>query len=69
MFSGLGLRNIILVSMSLALFARYSDCDLLSTKQVNKKDQLMPFFVTDISANFPGLSGLFIAGLICGELR
>lgn len=39
------------------------------TKQVEKKDQLLPFYVLDVAGHIPGLSGLFIAGIFSAALR
>lgn len=57
------------VLIGLIIFKRYSDCDPLKTKQINKNDQLMPYYVMDIAGNIPGLPGLFIAGVFCASLR
>lgn len=31
-----------------------------------KLDQIVPFFVLEVAAKVPGLSGLFIAGIFAG---
>lgn len=45
-------------------FAKYYDCDLLTSKQVEKPEQILPFYVMDILGSLPGLPGLFVA-LVC----
>jgi sodium-coupled monocarboxylate transporter 8/12 len=51
------------------MYAKYSDCDPFTTKQVTRNDQLLPYYVMDVAKNIPGLSGLFIAGITCAALR
>lgn len=48
----------------LVIYAKYSDCDVLSTKRIAKYDQLLPYYVTDVAGHVPGLPGLFFAGII-----
>ncbi|XP_044269102.1 sodium-coupled monocarboxylate transporter 2-like [Tribolium madens] len=50
------------------MFAKYSDCDPFTTKQVTRNDQLLPYYVMDVARNIPGLSGLFIAGVFSAGL-
>ncbi|KAK5642192.1 hypothetical protein RI129_008359 [Pyrocoelia pectoralis] len=50
------------------MYAKYSTCDPLSTKQVYRDDQLLPYFVLDISSRIPGLPGIFIAGVFSAAL-
>ncbi len=44
--------------------------NFLKLKQViDKADQIVPFFVMDVLGDFPGLPGLFVAGIFSGALR
>lgn len=52
----------------LLIYATYKHCDPLTTKLARAKDQLLPLFVMDILGDFPGLSGLFIAGVFSAAL-
>ncbi|XP_069696488.1 sodium-coupled monocarboxylate transporter 1-like [Periplaneta americana] len=52
----------------LLIFARYHNCDPLTTKRVARKDQLLPLLVMDTLKDLPGLSGLFIAGVFSAAL-
>ncbi|KAF2901935.1 hypothetical protein ILUMI_04248 [Ignelater luminosus] len=52
----------------LIIYAKYSDCDLLLTKQISKHDQLLPYYVMDVAGHIPGLPGLFIAGIFSAGL-
>ncbi|KAK0074325.1 hypothetical protein PV326_012541, partial [Microctonus aethiopoides] len=52
----------------LLIHAWYHDCDPLTTKLVSAKDQLLPLLVMDILGKFPGLPGLFVAGVFSAAL-
>ena len=38
-------------------------------KVINKADQILPFYVMDVLGDYPGLPGLFVAGILSGALR
>lgn len=50
------------------MYAKYEKCDPLSTKQVAKLDQMLPYFVMDVAGNIPGLPGVFVAGIFSAAL-
>ncbi|XP_024946748.1 putative sodium-dependent multivitamin transporter isoform X2 [Cephus cinctus] len=52
----------------LAIYARYKDCDPLSSGRITSNDQLMPLFVMDTLSRYPGIPGLFIAGIFSAGL-
>lgn len=52
----------------LLIFATYHDCDPLTTKLAKAKDQLLPLLVMDVLGVFPGLPGLFVAGVFSAAL-
>ncbi|XP_052902190.1 sodium-coupled monocarboxylate transporter 1 isoform X1 [Anopheles moucheti] len=52
----------------LLIYAKYYDCDPLTTKLANAKDQLLPLLVMDTLGDFPGLPGLFVAGVFSAAL-
>lgn len=52
----------------LILYAKYFDCDPLTTKLVTAKDQLMPLLVMENLSGVPGFAGLFIAGVFSASL-
>lgn len=54
--------------MGLIVYAKYHDCDPLAAKQVEKSGQLMPFYIMDVAQDYPGLAGLFLAGVVCTAL-
>jgi sodium-coupled monocarboxylate transporter 8/12 len=52
----------------LIMYARYETCDPISTRQVKKLDQMLPYFVMDVAEKVPGLPGIFIAGIFSAAL-
>lgn len=52
----------------LLIYATYYDCDPLTTGLVSKKDQLLPLLVMDKLGAYPGLPGLFVAGVFSAAL-
>lgn len=56
------------IIMALVIYAYYESCDPLSSGLIQKMDQLLSNFVFEMSEYFPGLSGLFVAGIFAGSL-
>ncbi|KAF5277491.1 hypothetical protein FQR65_LT03828 [Abscondita terminalis] len=54
--------------MGLLVYARYSSCDPVTKHDVERYDQILPYFVLDIARKTTGLSGLFIAGVFSAAL-
>ncbi|XP_038208184.1 sodium-coupled monocarboxylate transporter 1-like isoform X1 [Zerene cesonia] len=52
----------------LLIYARFYDCDPLQTKLAKAKDQLLPLLVMDVLGDFPGLPGVFLAGIFSAAL-
>ncbi|CAK9798458.1 Sodium-coupled monocarboxylate transporter 1 [Anthophora plagiata] len=50
------------------IYAWYHVCDPLTTKLAGAKDQLLPLLVMNILREFPGLPGLFVAGVFSAAL-
>ncbi|XP_076618369.1 sodium-coupled monocarboxylate transporter 1 [Colletes latitarsis] len=63
---------ITIVSLScytgLVIFAAFYDCDPVTTKRLRKPDQLLPYFVMEMTGSIPGLPGLFVAGVFSAAL-
>ncbi|XP_030373601.1 sodium-coupled monocarboxylate transporter 1 isoform X2 [Scaptodrosophila lebanonensis] len=66
--TGITLLNAICFYNGLLLYATYHDCDPLTTKLAKAKDQLVPLLVMELLKDFPGLSGLFVAGVFSAAL-
>ncbi|GFS86674.1 sodium-coupled monocarboxylate transporter 2 [Nephila pilipes] len=64
--------NVITVTMTilvgLIIYANYSTCDPIKTKQVSSPNQIFPLFVMDNLGFLPGLPGLFVSGIFSGAL-
>lgn len=54
--------------VGLIMYAKYEACDPIITKQIQKVDQMLPFFVMDVAGEIPGLPGIFIAGIFSAAL-
>ncbi|XP_037935226.1 sodium-coupled monocarboxylate transporter 1-like isoform X1 [Teleopsis dalmanni] len=52
----------------LLIYATYHDCDPLMTKLAERKDQLLPLLVMETLGEYPGLPGLFVAGVFSAAL-
>ncbi|KAL6261318.1 hypothetical protein P5V15_008838 [Pogonomyrmex californicus] len=50
------------------IYAWYHECDPLTTKLARAKDQLLPLLVMNVLGRFPGLPGLFVAGVFSAAL-
>lgn len=60
--------KIICVYNGLLLYATYYDCDPLTTKLARAKDQMLPLLVMETLGQYPGLPGMFIAGIFSAAL-
>ncbi|KAM7303636.1 hypothetical protein ISCGN_013581 [Ixodes scapularis] len=49
---------------ALALIYWYRNCDPLLSGAITKVDQLLPFYVSEHLTEFPGFSGIFLAGIV-----
>merc|ERR1719427_1945879 len=65
---GIGSLLLICAYAGLVVFAFYHDCDPITTRQVEKKDQIFPLFVMQVMGDYPGVPGLFVAGVFSGAL-
>lgn len=52
----------------LAIYTRYCNCDPLESGRIGSYDQLMPLYVMDMLSAYPGVPGLFIAGIFSAGL-
>ena len=60
--------SIITSFAGLAIYSYYANCDPLLDKRIQSSDQLLPLFVVDTMGQYPGVAGLFIAGIFSGSL-
>ncbi|XP_024126035.1 sodium-coupled monocarboxylate transporter 1 [Oryzias melastigma] len=65
---GLWVTVSLAVFSGLTMYSIYKNCDPLSNGDVSAADQLLPYLVMDILADFPGIPGLFVAAAYSGTL-
>ncbi|GAB0097879.1 hypothetical protein DMENIID0001_135580 [Sergentomyia squamirostris] len=66
-----GIYSILLllcVLTGMIIYAYFENCDPVLGGLVRKPDQIVPLFVTEMAHYFPGLSGIFVAGIVAGCL-
>lgn len=66
--AGVNILMLLCAYNGLLIYATYKHCDPLTTKLARARDQLLPLFVMDVLGRFPGLSGLFVAGVFSAAL-
>lgn len=59
----------LVILTGIAIFAAYVDCDPLTSGQISKSDQIVPYFVIKELAFIPGMMGLFAAVVFSAVLR
>lgn len=51
-----------------AVYAVYAGCDPMATGDIDKPDQIVPYYVMDRLSRWPGVPGIFVASLYAGGL-
>lgn len=51
------------------IFAKFYDCDPITTKAIQSPDQLFPLYVMEVLGEYKGFPGLFVAGIFSAGLR
>ncbi|XP_058455249.1 sodium-coupled monocarboxylate transporter 1-like [Malaya genurostris] len=65
---GLIAINSLACFIGLLMYAKYETCDPVTTKQVEKLDQVVPFYIMDAGGKITGLPGMFIVGVFSAAL-
>ncbi|KAL3283359.1 hypothetical protein HHI36_006507 [Cryptolaemus montrouzieri] len=52
----------------MVIYAMYHKCDPLTTMLAKEKDQLLPLLVMETIGDYPGLPGIFVAGIFSAAL-
>ncbi|CAL1269233.1 unnamed protein product [Larinioides sclopetarius] len=60
--------HVVNVFVGLVVYANFYDCDPLSSKEISKPDQLLPYFSLKALSSFPGMPGLCICGMLSAAL-
>ncbi|KAK5642180.1 hypothetical protein RI129_008347 [Pyrocoelia pectoralis] len=56
------------VSLGLIMYGKYFDCDPKLNRDVEKEDQIVGHFITEMTSHIPGFNGLFVAALFGSSL-
>ncbi|XP_012224692.2 putative sodium-dependent multivitamin transporter [Linepithema humile] len=62
------IMSLTLCFSGLAMYAKYRSCDPLEEGRISSNDQLMPLYVMDALSDYPGVPGLFVAGIFSAGL-
>ncbi|XP_054472725.1 sodium-coupled monocarboxylate transporter 1 [Anoplopoma fimbria] len=65
---GLWVTVSLAVFSGLTMFSIYKNCDPLTNGDISTHDQMLPYLVMDILADYPGIPGLFVAAAYSGTL-
>lgn len=68
-FGGVMFIVIICGYSGLLAYAKYHECDPLDSRLALAKDQLLPLLVMDVLGDWPGMPGIFVAGVFSASLR
>lgn len=52
----------------LIIYTKYQACDPLKAGKIEKLDQILPYFIMQVTDRVPGLPGLFVAGIFSAAL-
>ncbi|XP_075529803.1 sodium-coupled monocarboxylate transporter 1-like [Dermacentor variabilis] len=58
----------LLTGVGAALICRYRGCDPILSGSINRLDQLLPFYLLEDISTFPGLVGVFLAGVVSASI-
>ena len=50
----------------LCIYGHYAGCDPLQARRIPSADQLLPLYVVETMGHYPGVAGLFVAGIFSG---
>ncbi|XP_040358096.1 sodium-coupled monocarboxylate transporter 1 [Ixodes scapularis] len=64
----LSLFHLSLIGIGILLIYWFRDCDPLLSGSIKQLDQILPFYVKEHFAEFPGFSGLFLAGVVSAAI-
>lgn len=67
-FPGMVIVIAIYCFIGLVLYAKYATCDPRSSNQIEEPDQILPLFIMSTMSSWPGLPGLFVAGVYSASL-
>ncbi|XP_015365034.1 PREDICTED: sodium-coupled monocarboxylate transporter 1-like [Diuraphis noxia] len=65
---GMAVVKVLTGAIGMLIYTKYKDCDPLMANYIDNERKLVPYYVMDVAAKFPGLTGLFVSGIISAGL-
>ncbi|XP_060833760.1 sodium-coupled monocarboxylate transporter 1-like [Rhopalosiphum padi] len=65
---GMGVVKIMTGAIGMLIYAKYKDCDPILANHIDNDRKLVPYYVMDVAAKFPGITGLFVSGIVSAAL-
>ncbi|XP_050537051.1 sodium-coupled monocarboxylate transporter 2-like isoform X2 [Daktulosphaira vitifoliae] len=65
---GIGIVKILTGAIGMLVYTKFKDCDPVMAGYIENDKNLLPLFVTNVASNYPGLTGLFISGIVSTAL-
>ncbi|CAI6360553.1 unnamed protein product [Macrosiphum euphorbiae] len=65
---GMAVVKLLTGSIGMLIYAKYKDCDPLMANYIDNDRKLVPYYVMDVASKFPGLTGLFVSGIVSAAL-
>ncbi|VVC39886.1 Sodium/solute symporter [Cinara cedri] len=54
--------------IGMIIYSKYKDCDPVMANYIQSDRNILPYYIMDVAANYPGLTGLFISGIVSAAL-
>lgn len=65
---GMAVVKLLTGAIGMLIYAKYKDCDPLMANYIDNDRKLVPYYVMDVASKFPGLTGLFVSGIVSAAL-
>ncbi|VVC39883.1 Sodium/solute symporter [Cinara cedri] len=65
---GMGVVKLLTGTIGMLIYSKFKDCDPILANYVESDRNLLPYYVMAVAAKFPGLTGLFISGIVSAAL-
>ncbi|XP_050533671.1 sodium-coupled monocarboxylate transporter 1-like [Daktulosphaira vitifoliae] len=54
--------------IGMLMYTKFKNCDPIMAGYIESDKNLLPYFVSNVATNYPGLTGLFISGIVSAAL-
>uniref|UniRef100_A0A2S2QY91 Sodium-coupled monocarboxylate transporter 2 n=1 Tax=Sipha flava TaxID=143950 RepID=A0A2S2QY91_9HEMI len=65
---GMAVVKVLTGTVGMLMYTKYKDCDPSLANYIENDRNLLPYFVMDVASKIPGITGLFISGIISAAL-